>query len=160
MIEVEISNTQSQLKVDLQEFAAYVRRILKLEGIERASVSIALVDDVTIHEINRQFLQHDWPTDVISFVLSEPEDPVFSGELVISTERAFLVAAEAGIDPLAEFTLYFIHGLLHLCGYDDGSAWDISAMRRREAEIFAELGIVHTFPPTAQEETVDRGGRG
>lgn len=159
MIEVEVSDTQSHLRIDVQKLIDSVRRVLELEKIEHASISVALVDDATIHRINRDHLAHDWPTDVISFVLSEPGDPVFSGELVVSVERASLVATEVGVDPMAELTLYLVHGLLHLCGYEDGSASEVAAMRRREAEILAIFGVAHTIPPAAQQDAVDRGGR-
>ncbi|CAN5844148.1 hypothetical protein BH23PLA1_BH23PLA1_33710 [soil metagenome] len=148
-IEIEISDTQSHLRLDHQTLSDQARRTLHREGVEHASISIALVDDATIQEINRRHLSHDWPTDVISFVLSEPGEPVLSGELVVSAERAIRVAAEIGLDPIAELTLYLVHGLLHLCGHDDRSAVDVESMRRREAEVLAELSVAYRFPPAA-----------
>ena len=89
-------------------------------GSTRASLSIAVVDDAAIRAVNRRHLDHDWPTDVISFPLlrarrrrtlaaswsSRPRWRPRSPPSVASTRRR-------------EFALYLVHGLLHLCGYDD-----------------------------------------
>jgi probable rRNA maturation factor len=140
-IEVEISNTQAFLAVDTDELVQLARRVLQAEGITRASISLALVDNATIHEVNRQHLGHDWPTDVISFPLSEPEDPELGGELVISAEMAVATAHEMNVAPADELALYVVHGLLHLCGYDDHSQQDAHQMRNRENQILRGGGI-------------------
>src|SRR5437868_4974841 len=54
--------------------ADLVRRVLAGEGVERASIALTLVDDATIRELNRRHLGHDWPTDVITFDLSETDE--------------------------------------------------------------------------------------
>ena len=71
-IEVEISNTQGHLRVDLAALDRLVRIVLAARGPSRGSISIALVDNATIHAINRTHLGHDWPTDVISFPSLRP----------------------------------------------------------------------------------------
>jgi probable rRNA maturation factor len=151
-IAVEISDTQAHLKVDPDALTRLVRRVLDEEGVGSASISIALVDDATIHAVNRRHLGHDWPTDVISFRLSDADDPTLAGELVVSAETASATAREVGTAPLAELALYVVHGLLHLCGYDDHADADVVAIRRREAEIMAGEGLTHTFAPTGNDE--------
>ncbi|QEH33458.1 Endoribonuclease YbeY [Aquisphaera giovannonii] len=131
-IDVEVSDTQSHLAVDPGRLARLAGDVLRGEGIDAASISIALVDDPTIHRINRDHLDHDWPTDVISFALSDPGDRRLVGELVISTEMARSTAAELAEDPSDELELYVVHGLLHLCGYDDTS--DEAALRMGERQ--------------------------
>src|SRR5207245_8564741 len=96
--------------------------------------------------LNRRDLDHDCPTDVISFGLSEPGDPVLFGELIVSAETAATTARQAGVDPWHELALYLVHGVLHLCGYDDSSPDARAAMRRREGEILARAGCANTFP--------------
>jgi probable rRNA maturation factor len=155
-IEVEVSDTQGHMEIDPLALTALVRRVLEGEGIARASLSVALVDDATIHAVNRRHLDHDWPTDVISFLFSEPGEPVLSGELVVSAEHALSVARRVGTDPWSELALYVVHGLLHLCGYDDLAAPDVDAMRRREAEILAREGLTNTFPLVGLAEADDR----
>jgi probable rRNA maturation factor len=158
-IEVEVSDTQSHLVADPRFLEGLARRVLLAQGIGRASISIALVDDPTIHAINRRHLAHDWPTDVITFVLSEPDDPTLAGELVVSAEMAASTAREAGVDPRSELALYVVHGLLHLCGLDDQSPEDADEMRRREGEILASEGLINTFPLVAGANKPDDEGR-
>ncbi|HZW34700.1 MAG TPA: rRNA maturation RNase YbeY [Isosphaeraceae bacterium] len=144
-IEVEISDTQNHLRVDREKLAGLVRRVLDREGYRRGSISIALVDQATIQALNRAHLGHDWPTDVISFPLSHPDDPDLAGELVVSAEMALTTAVEIGVEPAHELALYLVHGLLHLCGYDDRAEPDAGRMRRREEEVLADLGIPNPF---------------
>jgi probable rRNA maturation factor len=149
---VEVSDTQAHLRVDAGFLAGIARRTLEAEGIARAELSIGLVDDATIRVLNRRHLGHDWPTDVISFVLSEPGEAVLDGEVVLSAETAAATARGVGADARAELALYLVHGLLHLCGYDDRTAAEATAMRRREAEILAAAGLPHTFAPAGPAE--------
>ncbi len=135
-IEVEISDTQGHLRVDSAALDQLVRFVLAEEGRRAGSVSIALVDNATIHAINRAHLAHDWPTDVITFPLGSPDDSVFAGELVISAEMACTAASEFGVDASEELALYVVHGLLHLCGFDDRDDAERAAnapARRRNA---------------------------
>jgi probable rRNA maturation factor len=145
-IAVEVSDTQRHLRVDHQALGRLVRAAMEAEGVEGASISVAVVDDATIREINRRHLGHDWPTDVISFRLSEDDDPDLHGELVVSAEMAATTARASGADPWHELALYVVHGLLHLCGYDDATDEDRMAIRRREGEILARVGLSNTFP--------------
>jgi probable rRNA maturation factor len=145
-ITVEICDTQGFLQVNADQLSLLVRRVLVDEGISSASISLALVDNALIHRINRQHLGHDWPTDVISFVLSDPDEPELAGELVISAEMALATAREIGADPLEELSLYTVHGLLHLCGYDDLTEADSHRMRARENLALRRLRLTNTFP--------------
>jgi probable rRNA maturation factor len=149
-IEVEISDTQLHLKVDRSSIRALVRTVLSAEERESATISIALVDNATIHAVNRTYLNHDWPTDVISFALSDPGDPDLAGELVVSTEMAHSCALERNIEPFDELALYVVHGLLHLCGYDDKTVADARIIRNREHEILTEAGVRNPFPLDSQ----------
>jgi probable rRNA maturation factor len=113
-----------------------------LAGSEYAegSISVAIVDDATIHGLNRQFLEHDYETDVLSFVL-EDSPPRLEGEIVLSRDTAQRCAVEAGWTADDELLLYVVHGALHLAGYDDHDAADNAKMRAREAAILDRLGI-------------------
>jgi probable rRNA maturation factor len=158
-LHVEVADAQSRLAVDPGALAGLARRALRAEGVRAASISIALVDDATIHDLNRRHLGHDWPTDVITFALSDPGEPELSGELVVSAEMAATTAEEAGLDPSAELALYVIHGLLHLCGLDDLTPDDADAMRRREAWHLDREGIPNTFARVgAAADDSRRGG--
>lgn len=133
-----ISCPQKLVTIDRAQIRAAAQAVLHGEGVRSAEISLAFVDNPTIHRINRQFLDHDEPTDVISFPLG---DNPLSGELVIGVEVARAEATARGHDVQAELTLYVIHGLLHLCGYDDHRAADRQAMRRRERHYLGLLGL-------------------
>ena len=67
LIQIELTNQQDQHPVESERLVAAVRGVLQGEGLERAEISIAVVDDTTIHQLNVQYLNHDYPTDVLSF---------------------------------------------------------------------------------------------
>ena len=137
------------MRVDHPALERLVQTVLAAEDRHRGSISIALVDNMTIHALNRTHLGHDWPTDVISFPLSPPEAPVLTGELVVSAEMACTTARELDVEPFAELSLYVIHGLLHLCGFDDHDDADIERMRQREDELLALTGLTQANDQTA-----------
>ena len=112
--------------------------VLKGERIAAAKISLAFVDDATSARVNRQFLDHEGPTDVITFPLGLKP---LQGELVIGAEVAIQVAAERGHDVQHELALYVIHGILHLCGYDDKKPGPLHLMRQSEAHYLKLLGL-------------------
>jgi probable rRNA maturation factor len=138
-IEIEVSDTQAHMQVNHADVIQLVRQVLLAENRASASISIALVDNDTIHRLNRLHLGHDWPTDVITFPLSGPGEPALSGELVVSTQMAVATALEVGSEPARELALYLVHGLLHLCGYDDSSEADSAAMEQRQTHLLESL---------------------
>ena len=99
------------------------------------------MDDAHIHRLNKQFLDHDEPTDVLTFPYTEPGARKLEGEVVIGYGVAEANAAERGHAVAVELALYAVHGCLHLCGYDDGSPEDAREMRRKEREYLAALGL-------------------
>src|SRR5205085_10196878 len=119
MGKISIASPQEAVPIDRGRIREVVRTVLEGEGIADAEISLAFVDNPTIHRLNKQFLGHDVPTDVLSFPLSDSKSRKLSGELVIGAEVALAQAAEHGHDVGAELALYVIHGLLHLCGHDD-----------------------------------------
>jgi len=111
-------------------------------GCPDAELSILLVDDPVIREINRDYLQRDKSTNVISFAMREGEEAEFGGDLlgdvVISTETAARDAREAGLDYLSELCFLLLHGILHLLGYDHERSGEEEARRMedKETEVF------------------------
>ena len=113
---------------------------LELAGSE---LSVSLVDDATIHELNRTWRKKDKPTDVLSFALGEGEDVRTEGgllgDVIVSIETARRQAAKRRRPLLDELTMLLAHGLLHLVGYDhrtDAEEADMTA-RTRELEAAA-----------------------
>lgn len=121
------------------------RRILSVSGCPEGELSILVVDDAEIRIINRDYLQRDKPTNVISFAMREGEGgelcPELLGDVVISAETAARDAAEAGIPYEHELVFLLLHGILHLLGYDHerSGAEEAERMEGREREIFALL---------------------
>ena len=118
MIKVLITNEQSQHAIDGEQLRAAVLGVVDEAEIGAGEVSLAIVDDETIHALNVQYLQHDYATDVISFVLEQAAGHL-EGEVIVSADMAATVAQEYGWPAQHELLLYVIHGTLHLVGYDD-----------------------------------------
>jgi probable rRNA maturation factor len=146
MSRISIAAPQESVPIDRAAVRAAVRAVLDGEEVADYEVSLAFVDDATIHRLNKQFLQHDEPTDVLTFPLSDAGAKKLSGELVIGAEVARARAAELGHDVQAELALYVIHGLLHLCGYNDHEPDDAAAMRQRERHYLQQLGLPDIAP--------------
>lgn len=118
------------------------QRILSASGCPDAELSILVVDDPQIQDINRDYLDRDRPTNVISFAMQEGEaagvHPDLLGDVVISAETCARHADEAGISFEDELYFLLLHGILHLLGYDHerGSEVDARVMEEKEREIF------------------------
>jgi probable rRNA maturation factor len=141
MSRISIATPQEIVAIDRARMRETVRAVLEGEGVADYEISLAFVDNPTIHRLNERYLQHDEPTDVLSFPLSEPSTSRLAGELVLGVEVAVEQAAARGHDVQAELALYVIHGLLHLCGHDDHDEADRAVMRQRERRYLQQLGL-------------------
>jgi probable rRNA maturation factor len=137
-----IRNRQKRLKIDLARVRSDLRRILKLTDCDDREISLLLVDDEGIREINRRYLDRDCATNVISFSLLEGEfgqiNPQLLGDIVISVQRAQAEASECGVDFQDMLDFLMIHGLLHLLGYDHEGTDNQQAqqMQKKEEGVF------------------------
>ena len=113
-----------------------------------AIVSVSLVDNNFIHELNRDYRKIDRPTDVISFAFLDNEDrekeiksgmPVVLGDIYISVDKAKEQAAEYGHPLEREMSFLFVHGMLHLLGYDHMTPEDEKVMFKLQDEILGGL---------------------
>ena len=118
---------------------------LKLDSPE-ADITIVLTDDAQLHELNREFLGVDAPTDVLSFPASE-SDPetgaAYLGDILISIPRAAQQAQAAGHPVEAEVQLLVVHGVLHLLGYDHAEAEEKTLMWNEQAKVLERLGLAY-----------------
>lgn len=142
-LEIEVSAGDGvTAPVDLARIEAVVRHALREEGVAEAEISIALVDDGQIAELNEEYLDHEGPTDVITFALHEAgESPL--GDVYIGVEQAIRQAAEFGATPAEEVLRLAVHGTLHVLGYDhpEGAERTGSEMfARQEALLRGFLG--------------------
>ncbi len=148
MTRIAIASPQERLPIDRARLRHIVRTVLEGEGSADAEISLAFVDNATIGRLNKQFLNHDEPTDVLAFPLGDAKGSRLAAELVIGAEVALEQAANRGHDVQAELALYVIHGLLHLCGFDDKTATAAKDMRMRERHYLRKLSL----PDIAEEE--------
>lgn len=137
-MKVALANQQRRLVVDGALLRRAVESILREEGYHFANVSLAVVDDPAIHRLNRQYLAHDEPTDVLSFLLERGEGTL-AGEVIVSADTAARTAPQFHWTAAEELLLYVIHGTLHLAGYDDATPAARRTMRRRERHWLEQL---------------------
>jgi probable rRNA maturation factor len=155
--QVQVSNRQSHVRIATTYIRKLVRAVLAAEQVSAATISIALADNATVRRVNRDYLGHDYDTDVLSFLFEWTPGPVrktknrssqrvsrgcqIDGEILASAEMAAQMAPQFGWSARDELSLYLVHGLLHLCGYDDQTPRDRRTMRGREQAILKELGV-------------------
>lgn len=105
-----------------------------LEGAKLSGeITVCFVTDKEIKKINSKYLKNRYPTDVISFDISRDKKELLA-DIVVSTDTAISNAKIYKTTPLYETTLYVIHGLMHVLGYDDRTSRQIAAMRKKEEE--------------------------
>ena len=141
-----IANRQKVQKVDLKRIRRSLHRLLKKMYRQEYEVSLSLVDDEQITEINRTYLKRDRPTNVISFAMTEGDfvsvNPYLLGDIIISVETALRDARRENIDFMDEMEFLLIHGLLHLIGFDHENTSSAMAeqMKAKEKELITFLG--------------------
>ena len=116
------------------------RAVLDAEDAAELELSLTLLDDAAMRELNRDWLGHDRPTDVIAFALGEGEaEPL--GDVYIGVERAIEQAAEAGVPVREELVRLAVHGTLHVLGYDhdEGAARQQGEMWRRQEQLVKRI---------------------
>ncbi len=124
----------------------YYDKTLEVLGMEDDYVlSVILVGPITIRRINRDYRQKDAVTDVISFALLddedavEYEDDVELGDIFINRNRVFSQAEDYGHSVKREFVFLFVHGMLHLLGYDHMTKEDEEKMFALQKKIVGDL---------------------
>lgn len=148
MLNIEIVNLQKFWKPD----KALIRKAVKAAFLaadrgpellkDKLTVSIVLVDNAGIIEVNKKFLRRDTVTDVIAFDLRDgfaQESGGVWGEVVVSTEKALYESKARNLDFSSEVVLYVVHGILHLLGYDDHVVKDIREMRAKERKALRNM---------------------
>jgi len=146
MSKISIHSPQELVPLDRGRLRDIARIVLAGETVKEFEISLAFVDNPTIHRLNKQYLNHDEPTDVLTFPYSGTSAKKLEGELIIGVEVAREQAQRRGHEEQAELALYVIHGLLHLCGYDDHTALGAARMRTKERHYLQELGLPDIAP--------------
>ena len=140
-IVVQIAKNFKNIDILPPKLKKLVKVICNRFKLSKATISIAIVDDIQIRKLNKQFLNQDRPTDCLSFNLSDKKtNSVKSFELVVNAEMAVRQAKLRGHSGEAELALYITHGLLHNLGFDDSTKSQAEKMHNIEDEILQQLG--------------------
>lgn len=110
---------------------AFIEKIFRKEGKRLGGLNYVFCSDKELLRLNRNYLKHNYYTDIITFDLSEPGGPILA-EIHISTDRVWDNAGELGISFKKELHRVIFHGVLHLCGFGDKNSKDEALMRKRE----------------------------
>ena len=139
-VNVEITCDIGVLDIDTGKLEELAGQICRRFDVCPATVSIAIVDDEEMLRVNKEFLNSDEQTDVISFDLSDENETLKVFELVVNADQAIRQAKSRGHLPEAELALYVTHGLLHNFGFDDIDEEDAKKMHTMEDKILQEAG--------------------
>jgi probable rRNA maturation factor len=116
---------------DRSTLKSFIEKIFKKEGKRLSRLNYIFCSDNELLRINREYLGHDYYTDIITFDLSVKAMPV-QAEIYISVERVKENAAKLGFSFKAELHRVIFHGVLHLCGYGDKTSHQMKIMRQKE----------------------------
>lgn len=137
---IEFENHEIDFQLQQQESVQHWLLLLVREaGQTLAQLNYVFMSDEALLALNREYLDHDYYTDILTFPYHAPGDPILS-DIYISVDRVRDNAQELGISFEDELHRVMVHGLLHLLGYDDHSDADRAAMRRAEDQALAQRG--------------------
>ena len=114
-------------------------QVIDNEGFKKGELTVVFCSDPYLLNLNKQHLNHDYYTDIITF--SYVEGDVISGDLFISIDRVSENAGKEGVSQSNELSRVLIHGLLHLCGYNDKEEEEIKVIRKKEKQYLSMIGF-------------------
>ena len=115
---------------DQSKVSRWIKLVANEYSKKAGNINYVFCDDERILEVNKQYLQHDYYTDIITF--DNSTDRIISGDIFISLDTVSSNAEELGVDFHHELNRIMIHGILHLCGQDDRSPESRKEMTRKE----------------------------
>ena len=130
LVQFYIADTKITLK-ERTKLKGFIISIFLKEGKKINYINYIFCSDEYLLSINREFLKHDYYTDIITFNLSGIQDPI-NGEVYISIDRIRENAKNLQVSIKSEFHRVIFHGALHLCGYKDKKRADKQLMRKQE----------------------------
>jgi len=133
MVEVFFEDIEEVPGVNPEFLFAWYSNVCEVEGKTLGDVSIIFCSDEHLLQMNKEYLQHDYYTDIITFDYTD--ESLVSGDLFISVDRVQDNADEFDVLFQDELHRVCVHGLLHLCGYTDKSEEDEGLMRSKENEM-------------------------
>lgn len=133
-LSVSLHNHQDDMSIALNNIEEIVNRVVDAEGQQADEASVTFVSDEEMCALHQIHFDDPTPTDCISFPMDGPEEAHYRvlGEVFVCPHTAITYATQNKLDPYRELTLYLVHGLLHLMGYDDIEEKDRLLMRAAE----------------------------
>jgi rRNA maturation RNase YbeY len=147
-MEISIANRQRRIGVRSSRARMIASSVLERESACFDEISIAFLDDKAMQKLNWVFTGRDQPTDTLAFELTpemgkdKPVPGIKLGEVIICVDRAIVQSRRYRVPLEKEVARLLIHGLLHLCGFEDGTKNGRARMHRREDFYLASLGEV------------------
>ncbi len=117
-------------KIEEDKLSEWIDKVAKKYNKEVGEISYLFCDDEKILEVNREYLNHDFYTDIITFDYSE--DDIISGDIIISLQMVESNSQMYKTEYLEELHRVIIHGILHLCGVKDSTLEEETLMRKPE----------------------------
>lgn len=127
MIHFFYENIEENIDENLKN---WIENIIISEGKKTGEINYIFCDDEYLLQVNKEYLQHDYYTDIITF--DYVKGKTISGDIFVSLPRIFDNAETLSKDFDSEFFRVLAHGILHLCGYKDKTDEEISEMRNKE----------------------------
>jgi len=135
-------NYELDFQLDNEEvFASWISRVIFSENKKEGDINYIFCDDEYILEINKQYLDHDYYTDIISFDYSVGNE--LHGDIFVSVDRVRENASDFNVTFDEELKRVVIHGILHYCGYKDKSEDEERIMRQKEDEKIKMFHVEH-----------------
>jgi rRNA maturation RNase YbeY len=135
-------NYELEFKLSNEEqFSSWISKVILSENKKEGDINYIFCDDEYILEINKQYLQHDYYTDIISFDYSVGNE--LHGDIFVSIERVKENASDFNVGFDEELKRVIIHGILHYCGYKDKTDQDEQLMRQKEDEKIKMFHVEH-----------------
>ncbi|GAC42959.1 rRNA maturation RNase YbeY [Paenibacillus popilliae] len=163
-VKLEWNNEQVKLSIEpplIELLERILQEAARTEGVDGGEVALTFVDDAAIHALNREYRGIDRPTDVLSFAMRESTDEEMDilyeveedaelegldddllGDIIISTERAQAQAEEYGHSLEREIGFLFVHGFLHLLGYEHQDEKSEREMMDKQAAVLGRVGLI------------------
>jgi len=129
-LEVFFHKEGVSLNLDLKGLEKWIKNTLKHFKYKNAELDVIFCDDNYLKKINVKYLNHDFFTDVISFDYSE--NKIIKGDVFVSVDRVKENASRFGVSFNDELFRVIIHGVLHLCGFNDKTMEEKKEMRKQE----------------------------
>ncbi|OMC69009.1 rRNA maturation RNase YbeY [Paenibacillus sp. FSL H7-0326] len=160
-VQLAWDNNQEQYNIS-DELISLLTQLLEkaaeMEGVDEGEVALTFVNDEEIHELNKEYRGIDRPTDVLSFAMNETLDeeldivyeleegesmdvPDVLGDIIISVPTAIAQSEEYGHSVERELGFLFVHGFLHLLGYDHQDETSEAEMMGKQEAVLASVGL-------------------